>query len=109
MDFAAAEPADVPAGAEGAAPVDVGAAAVDGEGADGNDEPAAAVTLVACLEPKMADTILPKTLIFSSLHLRRLKASIPKGFNREGPCSDWQREPRTTHGADGVRCYDLRC
>ena len=62
------------------------AAPADG---DGDDGPAAAVTLAACLEPKMADTILPKTLIFSSLHLRRLKASI--GFNREGPCSDWQR------------------
>jgi hypothetical protein len=29
-------------------------------------ELAAAVTLAACLEPKMADTILPKMLIFSS-------------------------------------------
>src|SRR6516162_4648735 len=59
---------DVPAdGAEVPA-----AGAVDGEGAEvpfadpaeGAEEPAAAVTLAACLEPKMADTILPKTLIF---------------------------------------------
>jgi hypothetical protein len=35
----------------------------DEEGAEG---PAAAVTLAACLEPKMADTMFPKTLIFSS-------------------------------------------
>src|SRR5262245_45997804 len=50
------------------------AGAVDGEGAElpfadpaeGAEEPAAAVTLAACLEPKMADTILPKTLILSS-------------------------------------------
>jgi len=72
IGFAAAETVDVPAdGAE--VPV---AGAVDGEGAEvpfaepadggGAEEPAAAVTLAACLEPKMADTILPKTLIFSS-------------------------------------------
>src|SRR6516164_11543362 len=69
---AAAATADVPAGgAEAPA-----AGAVDGEGAvvpfsepaDGEaaEEPAAAVTLAACLEPKMADTMLPKTLILSS-------------------------------------------
>ena len=61
---------DVPAdGAEVPA-----AGAADGEGAEapfadpaeGAEEPAAAVTLGACLEPKMADTILPKTLILSS-------------------------------------------
>src|SRR5215813_4205978 len=53
------------------------AGAVDGEGAEvpfadpaeGAEEPAAAVTLAACLEPKMADTILPKTLIWSSCSL----------------------------------------
>src|SRR5215831_3203474 len=72
IGFAAAETVDVPAGAaEG--PV---AVPVDGEGAEvpfaepadggGAEEPAAAVTLAACLEPKMADTILPKTLILSS-------------------------------------------
>jgi hypothetical protein len=66
---AAAETVDVPA--------DAGAAgAADGEGAEapfaepadggGAEEPGAAVTLAACLEPKMADTILPKTLILSS-------------------------------------------
>src|SRR6516162_1746534 len=73
IGFAAtAETVDVPAeGAEVSA-----AAAADGEGAevpfaepaDGGaaEEPAAAVTLAACLEPKMADTILPKMLILSS-------------------------------------------
>src|SRR5215467_14539033 len=69
---AAAETVDVPAGAAEA----LAAVAVDGEGAEvpfaepadgeGAEEPAAAVTLAACLEPKMADTILPKTLISSS-------------------------------------------
>jgi hypothetical protein len=69
---AAAETVDVPAdGAEALA-----AGAPDGEGAKvpfaepadggGAEEPAAAVTLAACLEPKMADTMLPKTLILSS-------------------------------------------
>ena len=69
---AAAETVDVPSDA-GEAPA---AAAGGGEGAEapfaepadgeGSAEPAAAVTLAACLEPKMADTILPKTLIFFS-------------------------------------------
>jgi hypothetical protein len=69
---AVAETVDVPADA-GEAPA---AGAGDGEGAEapfaepadggGAEEPAAAVTLAACLEPKMADTILPKTLILSS-------------------------------------------
>src|SRR5215475_197456 len=90
MGFAAAEPANVPAGAEGAAAaVDVGAAGMDGEGAevpfaapadgDGDDGLAAVVTLAACLEPKMADTILPKTLIFSSLRSRFIAST---GFPR---------------------------
>src|SRR5262249_40373184 len=68
IGFAAAEGAEVPW--DGAPPA---AAAVDGEGAvteptdgDGAEEPAAAVTLAACLEPKIADTMLPKTLISSS-------------------------------------------
>jgi len=69
IGFAAAA-VDVPAdGAEVPA-----AGAVDGEGAEvpfadpaeGAEEPAAAVTLAACLEPKMADTMLPKTLMLSS-------------------------------------------
>src|SRR6516165_4728644 len=71
IGFAAAA-VDVPAdGAEVPA-----AGAVDREGAEvpfaepadggGAEEPAAAVTLAACVEPKMADTILPKTLILSS-------------------------------------------
>ena len=69
---AAAETVDVPADAAEA----LAAGAGDGEGAEapfaepadggGAEEPAAAVTLAACLEPKMADTILPKTLILSS-------------------------------------------
>src|SRR5262245_14629565 len=72
---AAPETVDVPAnGGEALAAV-----AVDGEEAEvpfaepadgaGPTEPAAAVTLAACLEPKMADTMLPKTLIFSSSYL----------------------------------------
>src|SRR5215831_20812681 len=69
---AAAETVDVPADAAEA----LAAVAVDGEGAEvpfaepadgeGAGEAAAPVTLAACLEPKMADTILPKTLILSS-------------------------------------------
>jgi len=35
----------------------------DGEGAEG---PVTPVTLAACLEPKMADAMFPKTLILSS-------------------------------------------
>src|SRR5262245_55549352 len=70
IGFAAAtETVDVPADGAEAAP----ALAADGEGAvaepadgEGADEPAAGVTLAACVEPKMADTILPKTLISSS-------------------------------------------
>src|SRR5262249_37661056 len=44
-----------------------GVADADGAGdeADGED-PAALVTGAACLEPKMADTMLPKTLLSSS-------------------------------------------
>src|SRR6516162_4017920 len=84
IDFAAtAETVDVPAdGAEVPA-----AAAVDGEGAEvpfaepadggGAEESAAAVTLAACLEPKMADTILPKTLILSSCFCSWSQASDP--------------------------------
>jgi hypothetical protein len=55
-------------GAEAAAAVTVDGEDALAEPADGEgvDEPAAPVTLAACLEPKMADTILPKTLIFSS-------------------------------------------
>src|SRR5215813_5835326 len=52
-----------------AAAVDVpaeGAEVPFADPAEGAEEPAAAVTLAACLEPKMADTILPKTLILSS-------------------------------------------
>src|SRR5262245_26496708 len=88
IGFAAVELADVPAGAEGAA-------AVDGEGAeapfapadgDGDEGLAAAVTLAACLEPKMADTMLPKTLILSSYFCSctqdraRLPAAPEEGF-----------------------------
>src|SRR6516225_4705371 len=72
IGFAAAETVDVPAdAAEGLAAVAVDAAGAEvpfAKPADGEaaEEPAAAVTLAACLEPKMADTILPKTLILSS-------------------------------------------
>src|SRR5215468_6646233 len=69
---AAAETVDIPADEAGVP----AAVAVDEEGAEvlfaepadegGAEEPAAAVTVAACLEPKMADTILPKTLICSS-------------------------------------------
>jgi len=75
-----------------------GAVAVDGEGgaeapfagpADGKgaEEPVAAVTPAACLEPKMADTMLPKTLIFFLLfallsHQPRLSAIPKERFTR---------------------------
>jgi hypothetical protein len=54
-------PAAVAVGGEGAV-----AEPADGEGAEG---PVAAVTLAGCLEPKMADTMFPKTLIFVLLLL----------------------------------------
>src|SRR5262249_45084865 len=41
-------------------PADADAAGDEG---DAEDDPPAPVTLAACLEPKMADTMLPKTLI----------------------------------------------
>ena len=71
IGFAAAA-VDVPA--DGAEVPAAGAGDGEGEGAEvpfadpaeGAEEPAAAVTLAACVEPKMADTILPKTLILSS-------------------------------------------
>src|SRR5262245_31702547 len=44
----------------------------DGEGADEAADP---VTLAACLEPKMAETMFPKTLIFSSYFCSRSQAS----------------------------------
>src|SRR5215831_4469232 len=69
IGFAAAA-VDVPAdGAEvpAAGAVDEEAAEVPfADPAEGAEEAAGAVTLAACLEPKMADTILPKTLILSS-------------------------------------------
>jgi hypothetical protein len=83
IGFAAAA-VDIPAdGAEVPA-----AGAADGEGAEvpfadsAEDELAAAVTLAACLEPKIADTMLPKTLILSScLLLARPLPAIPnEGF-----------------------------
>src|SRR5262249_60644653 len=55
IGFAAVAPAAIPADAD-----------VVRDEAGGEDDPAAAVTLAACLEPKMADTMLPKTLILSS-------------------------------------------
>jgi hypothetical protein len=38
----------------------------EGDEKAGEADPAPGVTLAACLEPKMADTMLPKTLILSS-------------------------------------------
>src|SRR5215471_19540918 len=85
IGFAAAA-VDVPAdGAEvpaaGAADGD-GAKVLFAEPADGGGagEPAAAVTLAACLEPKMADTILPKTLILSSCLLRPATRQPERSF-----------------------------
>src|SRR5262249_19089874 len=48
------------------APAGVADADVAGDEGAAEDDPAAAVTPAACLEPKMADTIFPKTLILSS-------------------------------------------
>src|SRR5262245_23079654 len=62
---AAAETVDVPAD-EAGVPAAVAAEVLFAEPADegGAEEPAAAVTVAACLEPKMADTILPKRSFF---------------------------------------------
>jgi hypothetical protein len=48
----------------------------DGAGAG---EPAAAVTLAACLEPKIADTMFPKTLIFFSSICSRSQTNFISG------------------------------
>src|SRR5260370_42561092 len=109
IGFAAAATVDVPDGAEVPA-----AGAVDGEGAEapfaepadgeGAEEPAAAVTLAAWLEPKMADTILPKTLILSSCFCSWSQASarlpaIPKeGLPLRGPYKS-KRAPRCPWGS----------
>src|SRR5262245_24206637 len=79
IGFAAAA-VDVPADAAevpavGAA--DGGAEVPFAEPAEGAEEPATAVTLAACLEPKIADTILPKTLILSSCLLLVFQTSAP--------------------------------
>jgi hypothetical protein len=91
------------------------AGAVDGEGAEvpfagpadggGSEEPAAAVTLAACLEPKMADTILPKTLILSSL-LFALRLGSAPGFprSRKKVCEVKERLV-VLWGADNVGFY----
>jgi hypothetical protein len=79
---AAAETGDVPGGRVEASAVVVvdeeGAEVPFGEPADGEgaDEPAAAGTLAACLEPKMADTMFPKTLIFSSYICFSLETAV---------------------------------
>src|SRR3954471_11635745 len=57
--------ATVPAAAPAVAPDD----AADPDGADAGDPgvaPADGVTFAACLEPKMADTMLPNTLMMPS-------------------------------------------
>ena len=94
---AAAATPDVPAdGAEAPA-----AGAVDGEGAEvpfaepadeeAAEEPAAAVTLAACLEPKMADTMLPKTLILSSYYCSctQARARLPAAPGNSIPTSSY--------------------
>src|SRR5262249_11905141 len=63
IDFAAGAPAGA---AAAVAPAGAADAEVGRDEGDGEDGPAAAVTPAACLEPKMADTMFPKTLIFSS-------------------------------------------
>src|SRR5262249_30764259 len=74
-----ADGAEVPAA--GAADGD-GAKVLFAEPADGGGagEPAAAVTLAAWLEPKMADTIPPKTLILSSCLLRPATRQPERSF-----------------------------
>src|SRR6516164_6808142 len=97
IDFAAAdETVDVPAEGAEALP----AAAADGEDAEvpfaepadggGAEEPAAAVTLAACLEPNIADTMLPKTLILSScfcLLVSGRRPGFPASRNKVCPCA----------------------
>src|SRR5262245_59591239 len=62
-----------PAGAAAAA---VGLGDVDGA-EEGGGEVDPAVAVAACLDPKMADTMLPKTLIFSSCLSLPLAPSAP--------------------------------
>jgi hypothetical protein len=83
---------------------------MDGEGAevpfaaladgDGDDGPAAPVTLAACLEPKMADTILPKTLIFFLLTFAPLQDEHrQKNVSPETALlGTGNAQPRRTHG-----------
>src|SRR5215472_10361109 len=105
IGFAAAETADVPAGAaEGpvAVPVDGGGAEVpfaEPAVGGGAEEPAAAVTLAACLEPKMADTMLPKTLILSSCVVALRSHGIAGWFARMSRGAMWR----------GFRCLTLDC
>src|SRR5215813_4791724 len=90
---AVVETVDVPADA-GEAPA---AGARDGEGAEapfaepadgeGADEAAAPVTLAACLEPKMAEAMFPKTLIFSSYFCSRSQASARLPAALVGGCA----------------------
>ena len=75
--MAAVAPASVP-DADGA-----------GDEADGEDDPAAPVTVAACLEPKMADTMLPKTLIFFSCLLLLSRSYLFSRISRDGLWSDF--------------------
>jgi hypothetical protein len=61
IGFAAAAPALAPGDADDPAGADVPADAGEPE-----DVPAVGVTPAACLEPKMADTMFPNTLMMSS-------------------------------------------
>src|SRR6516165_4812651 len=104
IDFAAAdETVDVPAEGAEALP----AAAADGEDAEvpfaepadggGAEEPAAAVTPAACLEPNIADTMLPKTLILSSCFCLLVSGRRP-GFSASRNKVLFLREAYTSKG-----------
>src|SRR5262249_30382366 len=109
---AAAETVDVPADAGGAPAAGAadggGAEALFAEPADGEGpaEPAAAVTLAACLEPKMADTILPKTLILSSCLLLLVPDQRPASRHPERrfcSCEGHKGSPRSSVGSRSRR------
>src|SRR4029079_5115295 len=65
IGFAAAAPAAAPAVAPGEAPDPEGAGA-PGDAGEPDGAPAEGATFAPCLEPKMADTMLPNTLMLPS-------------------------------------------
>src|SRR5262245_59192939 len=107
---AVVETVDVPADEAGVP----AAVAVDEEGAEvlfaepadegGAEEPAAAVTVAACLEPKMAETMFPKTLIFSSYFCSRSQASarLPAALEEGCPERGAYASKRRLRRADEV-------